>query len=272
MILWFGWYGFNPGSQLAIVNGNSLAVANAAVTTTLAPGAAGLSALFFSAFLGRGRAGRMTYDVGVMGNGALAGLVAITAGCSVVYPWGAIAIGIVAGLLYVIGSRVSVLIKCDDPLDAIAVHAWNGTWGVIAVGFFAGDGLITQAYGLNPFTGEQRQYGCFLGGDGHLLGAQIIYALWLGGWVLANMVPFWFALKFLGWFRVPANEETMGLDDSYHGGTAYPGHGHDDFLDKSSAGNNKVNGDAEMNGAGYDKEEFAQLKAEVAALKSSIAK
>ena len=75
-------------------------------------------------------------------------------------------------------------LQLDDPLDAIAVHAWNGTWGVIAVGFFAGQGLITQSYGLDPFTGNARQYGCFLGGDGKLLGAQIIYALWLGGMLL----------------------------------------------------------------------------------------
>lgn len=71
--------------------------------------------------------------------------------------------------------------QLDDPLDAIAVHAWNGTWGVIAVGFFAGQGLITASYGPDPYTGLERQYGCFLGGNGRLLGAQIIYALWLGG-------------------------------------------------------------------------------------------
>lgn len=71
--------------------------------------------------------------------------------------------------------------QLDDPLDAIAVHAWNGTWGVIAVGFFAGQGLVTASYGVDPYTGNERQYGCFLGGDGKLLGAQIIYSLWLGG-------------------------------------------------------------------------------------------
>ncbi len=74
-----------------------------------------------------------------------------------------------------------MLLQLDDPLDAIAVHAWNGTWGVIAVGFFAGQGLITQSYGVDPYTGLERQYGCFLGGNGRLLGAQIIYACWLGG-------------------------------------------------------------------------------------------
>ena len=69
------------------------------------------------------------YDVMVMGNGALAGLVAITAGCSTVYPWAAIIIGAVAGAIYCGASRVSILLHLDDPLDAIAVHAWNGVWG-----------------------------------------------------------------------------------------------------------------------------------------------
>jgi hypothetical protein len=71
--------------------------------------------------------------------------------------------------------------QLDDPLDAIAVHAWNGTWGVIAVGLFAGDGLIAASYGQDPYTMTNRQYGCFLGGNGRLLGAQLIYAVWLGG-------------------------------------------------------------------------------------------
>ena len=71
--------------------------------------------------------------------------------------------------------------QLDDPLDAIAVHAWNGTWGVISVGFLAGQDLITNAYGLDPYTGNQRNFGCWLGGNGKLLGAQLVYLLWLAG-------------------------------------------------------------------------------------------
>lgn len=79
--------------------------------------------------------------------------------------------------------------QVDDPLDAIAVHAFNGTWGVIAVGFFAADNLIRQSYGYHPYktnelTGESdvpRHYGCFMGGDGRLLAAQLVYSIWLGG-------------------------------------------------------------------------------------------
>ena len=70
--------------------------------------------------------------------------------------------------------------QLDDPLDAIAVHLWNGTWGVIAVGFLAGKGLILQSYGTDQY-GNDRPFGCWLGGDGRLLGAQVIYALWLAG-------------------------------------------------------------------------------------------
>jgi Amt family ammonium transporter len=279
MILWFGWYGFNPGSQLALTGqGNSDAIANAAITTTLAPAVAGMSSLYAQSIIGRKAAGRMTYDVGVMGNGCLAGLVAITAGCSTVYPWGAVCIGAVAGWLYILGSRVSVALRLDDPLDAIAVHAWNGFWGVIAVGFFAGKGLIMNSYGPNPYSPdpanpEFRQWGVLLGGDGRLLGAQVIYSFWLIGWVLANMIPFWLLLKKVGLFRVPANEETVGLDESYHGGTAYPGHGADDFLDKSVSRHGK--GDSEMNGNGLSNtdqtEALQQLRAEVDALKKSMA-
>ncbi len=81
------------------------------------------------------------------------------------------------------------MLQLDDPLDAIAVHAWNGTWGVIAVGFFAGGSLITNSYGLNQ-DGNQRPYGCFFpGGDGALLAAQIAYALWIAGAPFCMLTP-----------------------------------------------------------------------------------
>lgn len=71
--------------------------------------------------------------------------------------------------------------QIDDPLDAIAVHAFNGTWGVLAVGLFAAKNLIDTSYGYNPYTGASREYGCFLGGSGRLLAAQVVYSIWLGG-------------------------------------------------------------------------------------------
>ena len=71
--------------------------------------------------------------------------------------------------------------QIDDPLDAIAVHAFNGTWGVWAVGLFAAKNLVNTSYGYNPYTQGDRAYGCFLGGDGRLLAAQLVYSIWLGG-------------------------------------------------------------------------------------------
>ncbi|KAK9811834.1 hypothetical protein WJX72_010981 [[Myrmecia] bisecta] len=267
MILWFGWYGFNPGSQLGYINqagqtltppvSYSAAVANAAVTTTLAAAAAGLSGLLFRTILDRRTTGKNVYDIMTLGNSALAGLVAITAGCSVVYPWGALCIGFVAGIWYVIASKIVLKCKIDDPLDAIAVHAANGLWGVLAVGFFAGKPLVYNAYGPFPYVTDNtdpryyREYGCFLGGSGRLLGAQIVYALWIIGWVSANMFPFFFIIKKLGLFRVSPEDETEGLDHSYHGGSAYVG-GPEDTSHKgtyglSNGGGNVV--DSGMNSA-----------------------
>lgn len=122
MILWFGWYGFNPGSQLAIVSAPGStsfvanAVANAAVTTTLAPAAAGLTGLMVTAILLKMKTGKHHWDIMAMGNSTLAGLVAITSGTSVVYPWGAIVIGIVAGIIYPFASRLMVMLKVSPSM------------------------------------------------------------------------------------------------------------------------------------------------------------
>lgn len=117
MILWFGWYGFNPGSQLAIISpagsdySYASAVANAAVTTSLSPAASGLTGLLLTALLLKLKTGKHHWDIMAMGNSTLAGLVAITAGCSTVYPWAAVAIGIVAGIIYPLASRLMILMK-----------------------------------------------------------------------------------------------------------------------------------------------------------------
>lgn len=270
MILWFGWYGFNPGSQLAIVTPTgstysiASAVSNAAVTTSLAPAASGLTGLFVTAILLKLKTGKHHWDIMAMGNSTLAGLVAITAGCSTVYPWAAIAIGIVSGFIYPLASRLMVLIRIDDPLDAIAVHAFNGTWGVWAVGLFGAKNLINTSYGYNPYTTGDRHYGCFMGGGGNLLAAQIVYSIWLGAWVLANMFTFFYVLKLLGYFRVNAADEAAGLDASHHGGSAYPLDLDDDASHKGSSYNG--------NQSGYNKNELDTIRSELASLRQSIGK
>ncbi|KAK9856103.1 hypothetical protein WJX84_006690 [Apatococcus fuscideae] len=211
-ILWFGWYGFNPGSQLGLIN-EIVPISSAAINTTLSPACAGLSSLFtktmVAKFTDRGSA-HFVYDVGKMGNGALCGLAAITASCAVVHPWAAIVIGLVAGFGFVCFSQLVIWCRLDDPLDAISVHAF---------GFFAAPDLIDQSYPV----GTPRQAGVFLGGSGNLLAAQLIHIVWVAGWVLANMIPFFWILKKLKLLRVSPEDEALGLDASYHGGTAYPG-------------------------------------------------
>ena len=154
-------------------------------------------------------------------NGALSGLVGITAGCSVVEPWAAFIIGIVAGWTYIFWSNLLVKLKIDDAVDAIPVHLGNGIWGCIAVGLFAEPGRLMAAYGT-----DHGHYGWFYmwgdgSGDARLLAAQICGVLWVISWVAVIMTPYFHLLNTLGLFRVDAIEEEVGLDISHHKGAAY---------------------------------------------------
>lgn len=215
-ILWFGWYGFNPGSALAIANPESAATAAlCAVTTTLAAASGAVVAMFFDSFMDSRITGEVTYDLTMAMNGSLGGLVAITAGCSVVKPWSAIIIGIIGGLVYYFFSKFLIKMRIDDAVDAIPVHFANGIWGVLAVGLFADKELQAIAGYSTADTGV------FFGGNGNLLLVQFIGVCWIMGWVGAVMTPFFILLNAMGIFRVDALEEEVGLDISHHRGTAY---------------------------------------------------
>ncbi|KAL3909674.1 MAG: hypothetical protein SGILL_007995 [Bacillariaceae sp.] len=215
-VLWFGWYGFNPGSALVIDNEASAATAAlCAVTTTLAAACGCVTAMFFDSILDARATGEVSYDLTMAMNGALGGLVGITAGCSVVRPWAACIIGVIAGLVYYGFSKFLVAMKIDDAVDAIPVHFANGMWGVLAVGFFADPELMAVA-GYNPEKG-----GVFYGVGGDVIICQIVAILWICGWVFAIMTPFFLLLNALGMFRVDALEEEVGLDISHHRGSAY---------------------------------------------------
>lgn len=217
-ILWFGWYGFNPGSALAIGNRDSAATAAlCAVTTTIAAAAACISSLFLDTFLYRKQTGEFTYDLTMAMNGSLGGLVAITAGTSVVTPGSAFIIGIVGGFVYLGFSKLLIKLKIDDAVDAVPVHFANGIWGVIAVGLF-GDTHLMRIAG---YSDDPSKAGIFFGGDGSLLGCQICGVLFIMGWCTFFMLPFFHCLKALGMFRVDALEEEVGLDISHHRGAAY---------------------------------------------------
>lgn len=205
-ILWFGWYGFNCGSTLGIsAAGYATAAARSAVTTTLAAVASGLSTtLITKALDGK-------WDLGAMCNGVLAGLVSITAGCSVVETWAAFIIGIIGGLVCVAASRSLVALGVDDPLDAFAVHGACGAWGCIAVGLFACD-----AYTYN-LDGHE---GIFYGGS-TLLGIQLLGVLTEFLWVGSMSGLLFFGLSAAGMLRISDEEEETGLDLNEHEGPAY---------------------------------------------------
>ena len=220
-ILWFGWYGFNPGSILIISNsGNARVSALAAVTTTLAAASGCVSSLFIDAVLDAVHTGEASYDLTAAMNGALAGLVAITAGCATVTPWCAIIIGAVGGLFYLLASKLLIKLRIDDAVDAIPVHLTNGLWGVIAAGLFSKRDLMSNAGYGGDHAGWFFEWGNG-SANASVLVTQLAGAAWILGWVTFLMVPFFLVLNALGQFRVDAIEEEVGLDISHHRGAAY---------------------------------------------------
>jgi Amt family ammonium transporter len=211
-ILWTGWYGFNPGSTLGITGGSASIASLSAVTTTIAAASGCISCL--TVRFAMSPSYERTYDLTAAMNGALGGLVAITAGCSVVQPWAAFIIGLVAGPVYLCASNLLLWLQIDDTVDAVPVHMANGIWALIATGLFADPDLKAAAYGGNRIAG-------LFYGDGELLGAEFITILFVFGWVTCTMLPFFFLLNRAKLFRVSRIDEEVGLDISKHGGAAY---------------------------------------------------
>ena len=207
MILWLGWFGFNPGSTMGISGEGALAVSHIVVTTNLAC-AAGLLAATITTWLVSGKP-----DFSMTVNGALAGLVAITAPCAFVTAPAAAVIGLVAGVLVVFSVLCFDKIQIDDPVGALSVHLTNGIWGTLAIGLFATTGA----------PGGIDRDGLFAGGGFGLLGAQFIGVLAVGAFTFLLALIFWGGLKAIGGIRVTADEETAGLDVSEMGMEAYSG-------------------------------------------------
>lgn len=202
-ILWFGWYGFNCGSTL---DGNSADIGWVAVTTTLGAATGAVGSMFTSWILFK------KPDVSMSLNGALAGLVAITAPTYVVEPWAAIVIGLVGGILVVLSVEFfDKVLHIDDPVGAISVHGVAGVWGTLAVGLFA----------VRPGT-DQGTVGLFYGGGLQQLGVQALGVLAVFAWVVITMGITFLVLKYTVGLRVSATEELQGLDVTEHGAEAYP--------------------------------------------------
>ena len=195
-ILWFGWFGFNPGSTLGAV-GNWELIGTVATNTFLASAAGGVSTMFYTYFRYK------QIDITMTINGVLAGLVAITAGCNVVGPDAAILIGISAGILVDVAVLFIDKIKIDDPVGAIAVHGVNGLFGTIAVGLFASEG------------------GLFFGGGTSLLLTQCIGVLVIGAFSFVVTYSIMTLMKKTIGVRVNRSEETAGIDAVSFGVEAY---------------------------------------------------
>lgn len=178
-----------------------------------------VTALFTKLVINERLTGEARFDLLMAMNGALSGLVAITSGCSVVQPWAAVMIGMFAGWFYLGGSHLLIKLRLDDAVDAIPVHLVNGVWGVLATGLFADPNLQLEAYGRDKHAGWFYSWGRG-SGDATLLGTQIVGLLFIIGWVAALMLPFFVLLNYMGWFRADSLEELVGLDISYHGGSA----------------------------------------------------
>lgn len=212
MILWFGWYGFNPGSTLS--TGNTGLIGLVVLNTTLGAGAAMIISLIYQ-YLRSGK-----WDLVYAMNGSLAGLVAITAGCAFVAPWAAVIIGLVAGVVVILAADFIEKIRIDDPVGAFAVHGACGIWGTLAIGLFAQPGLTFAPAGVDVAT----RAGLLLGGGTGLLGVQIIGSLatiiFTGGFALVMFG----ALKALGRLRVSkvVDEVNIFIDDFEHGQSITP--------------------------------------------------
>lgn len=188
-----------------------------AVSTTLGGAAGGVAALAFAVSVDK------CWDVLMCLNGILAGLVSITSGCAFFEPWAAIVAGGVGGFLFPIFSRTLTRLRIDDPLEAGAMHGGCGVWGLFATGFLAQTKAVNSVYSSAPngVEGTLRPGGAFYG-HGQLLASQIVGIVTIGGWTTACMFVCFSLLKKFRLLRVPAREEEAGMDESFHGGSAYP--------------------------------------------------
>jgi Amt family ammonium transporter len=201
LILWIGWWGFNPGSTMAATP----QIADIALTTNLAAAAGVLGAMGMSYVY------RRNIDVGMGGNGAIAALVAITAPCAFVAPWASIVIGFVAGVVMYATLVFVDRIGVDDPLGAIAAHGMGGIWGTLSAGLFTA-----------PELAAIGKPGLFYGGGFHQLGVQALGIAAAGGFVFVSSLVVFAILKATIGIRVKPDQELDGLDIHEHGVYGYP--------------------------------------------------
>jgi len=212
LILWFGWYGFNPGSTLSAMD--FVGIGRVATNTTLAACAAGLSSILYGYF-------RMKkWDASYTTNGFLAGLVAITCPCYWVSPTGAVLLGGIAGVLVIMGVDLLEWLRIDDPIGAVPVHGLCGIWGALSLGLFA-----CGKYGATgPIAPDNSAplTGLFYGGGLLVLKAQIIGSACITLATFGVAMVVMLAVNSIGMLRLPREAELYGMDLHEHGISAYP--------------------------------------------------
>jgi len=212
LLLWFGWYGFNPGSTLSAMDFEG--IGRVAANTTLAACAAGLTAMAAAYMMSK------KWDVSFTVNGFLAGLVAITCPCYWVSPTGAILLGGIAGVVVVLGVELLEWLRIDDPIGAVPVHGMCGIWGTLSLGFFA-----AGKYGATgPFAADNTAplTGLFYGGGLTVLKAQAIGSLIVTCATFGVAMILMYLVNAIGVLRVSKEGELYGLDLHEHGIPAYP--------------------------------------------------
>lgn len=218
IILFFGWFGFNPGSALGFTGGFRDLAIIAAINTLLAGAAGGISSMFYMWWFGPSK----KPDPAMSVNGILAGLVAITAPCAFVDTWAAVVIGLVAGVLVALATFALERLRIDDPVGAAPVHMVNGMWGVLAVGIFANGSSLTAAWNgvPTPVTG------LLYGGTTQIL-AQLVEIGAVFVTVFVSGFIFFKLLSALGILRSKPEDELAGLDLPEMGA---PGYTNDDVV------------------------------------------
>lgn len=205
LLLWVGWFGFNAGSWLAVGDGFFGFVA----FNTQLGAAGGAVAAMLIAWLLTGKA-----EITTMLNGALAGLVAITASCAYVDPWAAVVIGLIAGVLVFFSAKFFEKLKIDDPIFALSVHGAAGVWGTLSNGLFATEELVAKVGIGKP--------GLFYGGGAGQLWVQFESVVVCGAFAFAAAFTVLWIIKLFVGLRVTEEQEIIGLDLSEHGSYGYP--------------------------------------------------
>ena len=225
LVLWLGWFGFNPGSTMSA--GNGVAIAHVIVITNLAAAMGALGAMTTAWILLR------KPDLTMILNGCLAGLVAITAPCAFVTVGSGAIIGLVGGVLVVLGVLAFDRIKVDDPVGAVSVHLLNGIWGTLALGLFYDDGIATAVAALATGLSPAAQFM-----------SQLKGVVYVGIFTFGASLVVWYAIKLTVGVRVSPEEEEEGLDIGEHGMHAY------DLTPGGSFGSASAAAAAKMTGAG----------------------